>query len=172
MKLYSDIFSDDELISDSYDLEELHDVVYKVASKKVKAGQNEDFGISANLDEDDEGTGNAESGGDSGTMVNELVQSFNLNSAPYTKKEYVAHIKDYSKRLKEHLEKNQPERVESFMKNLNVFIKGVIENFNDYEFYQGESNSTEGMVVLMNYSNDGMTQYLYYFKDGMKARKL
>jgi hypothetical protein len=170
MILYKDIFSDDELVSDSYKFEIIDDVVFKVETKKVKKGGNEDYGISNNADEEDGGGGGNDGG--SHEMVNEIVDSFNLNEAPYKKKEYIAHIKDYSKRLKEHLEKNNPDRVAIFMKNVQPFVKKVIEGFDDYIFYQGESNDTNGMVVLMNYSSDGLTQYLYFFKDGMKERKL
>ncbi|KAL0489728.1 hypothetical protein AKO1_011567 [Acrasis kona] len=103
MLLYSDIFCDDELISDSYKMENIDDIVYKVESKKVKKGGDEDYGISNNAEEEEGGAGGS---GASAEMVNEIVQSFNLNEIPYTKKEYLAHIKDYMKRLKEHLEKN------------------------------------------------------------------
>lgn len=53
-----------------------------------------------------------------------------------------------------------------------MFVKKILTDFKDYEFYVGESMSPEGMVVLLNYREDGVTPFITFFKDGVKAVKL
>ena len=40
------------------------------------------------------------------------------------------------------------------------FVYNPVANFKDYEFYTGESMNPDGMVVLLNYREDGTTPYL------------
>jgi hypothetical protein len=48
----------------------------------------------------------------------------------------------------------------------------VVTNFKDYEFFIGESMDPDGMVLLLNYREDGTTPYLTLWKDGLKEVKL
>jgi hypothetical protein len=76
------------------------------------------------------------------------------------------------KAVKAYLEKNKPERVEAFEKGAQAFAKKIVANFKDYEFYTGESMDPDGMVVLLNYREDGTTPYLIFWKDGIKETKI
>lgn len=76
------------------------------------------------------------------------------------------------KAVKGYLEKNKPERVEAFEKGAQAFAKKIVANFKDYEFYTGESMDPDGMVVLLNYREDGTTPYLIFWKDGLKEVKI
>ena len=78
-----------------------------------------------------------------------------LQSTQFDKKSYMVYIKDYMKSVTKYLEANAPERVEPFKKNIQPFIKKVLETFKDWEFYTGENMSPEGMVILLNYREDG-----------------
>ncbi|KAG5440866.1 hypothetical protein PCK2_000021 [Pneumocystis canis] len=167
MRLFRDIISDDELISDAYVLKEVDDVAYEVdcAMVQIKPGEI-DIGANPSAEEDDE---IAEDGVET---VNNVIYSFRLVPTTYTKKDYQLHIKSYVKKLKKHLEEHNPERVEAFEKGVTAFVKKILANFNDYEFYTGESMNVEGMVALLNYREDGMTPYMTFFKDGLKEEKI
>ena len=85
---------------------------------------------------------------------------------------YMTYIKGYMKKLKTHLQENKPDRVEAFEKNIQPFVKKILENFKDYEFYTGENMNPEGMVALLNYREDGVTPFFTFFKDGLTEEKL
>ena len=76
------------------------------------------------------------------------------------------------KRVKAHLSEKDPERVEAFEKAAQGYAKKIVANFKDWEFYTGDKMDPEGMVVLLNYREDGTTPYLVYFKDGLKVEKV
>ncbi|KTW26661.1 hypothetical protein T552_02670 [Pneumocystis carinii B80] len=167
MLLYRDIVSGDELISDAYNLKEVDDVLYEVDCAMVQIKQGEvDIGANPSAEGDEEITE------DGVETVNNVVYSFRLVSTTYTKKDYQVYIKSYLKKLKQHLQENCPDRVEVFEKQVTVFIKKVLANFSDYDFYMGESMDVDGMVVLLNYREDGITPYMTFFKDGLKEEKL
>ncbi|EMR09209.1 hypothetical protein PNEG_02545 [Pneumocystis murina B123] len=167
MLLYRDIISGDELISDAYNLKEVDDVVYEVDCAMVQIKQGEvDIGANPSAEGDEEV---AEDGVE---IVNNVVYSFRLVSTTYTKKDYQVYIKSYLKKLKQYLQENRPDRVEVFEKGVTTFIKKVLANFSDYDFFIGESMDVDGMVVLLNYREDGITPYMTFFKDGLKEEKL
>jgi hypothetical protein len=86
-----------------------------------------------------------------------------LQSTQFDKKSYMVYIKDYMKSVGKYLEENAPDRVEPFKKNIQPFIKKVLENFKDWEFYTGENMIPEGMVALLNYREDGVTPFFVCF---------
>lgn len=170
MYLYKDVFSGDELFSDSFKITEVDGCVYRVESSFKKKGE-EDFGIAHNTDED-EGGDSGGYGGEGGETVNEVVDAFKLQKIDsFSKKDYLAHIKKYMGQLKEHITKNNPDRLEAFQKDVQSYVKKVAGRFAEYDFYQGESLEEDGMIVLMDFSEDGMTPYLYFFIDGVKKEK-
>merc|ERR1711939_394962 len=62
--------------------------------------------------------------------------------------------------------------VHTFRLQSTSFAKKIVGNFKDYEFYTGESMDPDGMVVLLNYREDGTTPYLIYWKHGLKEEKI
>ena len=62
----------------------------------------------------------------------------------------------YMKSIKKYLEENNPERAAIFEAKAPAFIKKVLGNIKDYEFYVGETMNPEGLVGLLNYREDGM----------------
>ena len=95
-----------------------------------------------------------------------------LQSTTFDKKSYLTYLKSYMKKVKAHLQEKNPERVEVFEKAAQNYVKKVVGSFKDWEFFTGESMDTEGMVVLLNYREDGTTPYLVFFKDGLEVVKL
>ena len=90
----------------------------------------------------------------------------------------------YMKEIKTRLAETDPERCAIFEAKAPAFVKKVLANIKDYEFYVGESMNPEGAVGLLNYREDGnflfealfsflgMTPYFTFFKDGLKIEKL
>ncbi|GAA6000789.1 hypothetical protein JCM10207_004661 [Rhodosporidiobolus poonsookiae] len=167
MLLYTDALVGDELISDAYDLKLVDDVVYEAdcAMISIKEGAI-DTGANASAEEAEEALEDGEQ------RVNNIVHSFRLTETSFDKKSYMTYLKGYMKAVKTHLQATNPDRVADFEKGAAVFAKKVLGNFKDYEFFAGESMNPDGMVVLMNYREDGVTPYMIFWKDGLKEVKL
>ncbi|KAJ3044111.1 Translationally-controlled tumor protein [Rhizophlyctis rosea] len=168
MLLYRDVISGDEMVSDAFKMIEIDDIAYEVDSKmiQIKQGADVDIGANASAEEAQE---ELEEGVET---VNNLAYSFRLQSTSFDKKSYMTYIKGYMKALKKYLAENNPDRVAAFEKGAASFVKKILENFKDYEFYVGESMNPDGMVALLNYREDGVTPYFVFFKDGFKIEKL
>jgi Translationally controlled tumour protein len=104
-----------------------------------------------------------------------------LSSTSFDKKSYLTYLKGYMKKVKSYLEEKAAEtgateedksRPEKFVAAAQSYAKKIIANFKDWEFYTGEGMDPDGMVVLLNYREDGTTPYLVYFKDGLKMEKV
>jgi hypothetical protein len=106
MKVYEDVFCGDEIISDSYDMNFVFDNVgAEVESKWITVGgENIDIGC-----------GNAFGGNDDEAAetqkVLDLIDNFKYQETAFTKADYTKYIKGYMKKVKEHLEKTNPDRV-------------------------------------------------------------
>ncbi len=85
----------------------------------------------------------------------------------------MTYIKGFLKTLKIYLEKNGKEdRVESFQKGAQDFIKFVVTKFDDFTFYTGSKESLEGSIVFSYWENDsGPGPVFYFFKDALKEVK-
>ncbi|EEB07684.1 translationally controlled tumor protein [Schizosaccharomyces japonicus yFS275] len=167
MLLFKDVISGDELVSDAYDLKEVDDIVYEADCQMVNVKQGGDIDIGANPSAEDGGD-DVEEGVET---VNNLVYSFRLNQTSFDKKSYMTYIKGYMKAIKARLQESNPDRVPVFEKNAVGYIKKILGNFKDYDFYTGESMDPDGMVVLLNYREDGVTPYMTFFKDGLLSEK-
>lgn len=82
-------------------------------------------------------------------------------------------IKPFLKNLKAYLiEQKKEDRVEKFMAGAQTFIKKVVSNFDDYEFYTGSSESLEGSIVLSFWEDESASGPMFYlFKDALKEVK-
>jgi hypothetical protein len=71
-------------------------------------------------------------------------------------------------------EKNaDAETITAFEKGAQTYVKNtLLPNFKDFEFYTGESMNPDGMVVLLNYREDGVTPYVTIWKHGVTEMKV
>lgn len=70
-------------------------------------------------------------------------------------------------------EKNaSAEDIAAFEKGAQGFAKKIVGSFKDYDFYVGESMDPDGMVVLMNYREDGTTPFVTLWKHGLSEMKV
>jgi hypothetical protein len=170
MLIYKDILTGDELISDSYNLKEVDGIVYEADCAMIEeGGVNVDIGANASAEEA------AEDLDDTVTKVNNIVSSFRLQSTSFDKKSFLTYLKGYMKAVKAALqEKNaDPETITAFEKGAQTFVKNtLLPKFKDYEFYTGESMNPDGMVVLLNYREDGVTPYIIVWKHGVTEMKV
>ncbi|KAF2259343.1 microtubule/calcium-binding protein [Lojkania enalia] len=169
MIIYKDMITDDEIISDSYNLKEIDGVVYEADCKKITIGaDNIDIGANPS----------AEEGGDdvddTAQTVIDVVHSFRLSETSFDKKSYLSHLKTYMKKVKEGLKAKgaSDDEVTAFEKGASAFAKKIVANFKDYEFLIGESMDPDGMVVLLNYREDGITPYVTVWKHGLTEMKV
>lgn len=170
MKVYFDVFSNDELISDSYPAATLYnEVVMEVTSRMLVKG-NEEVDI---------GRGNEFGGGGEDEVVdntveriNDIVTSFSLQETSFTKKEYVTVIKAYMQKLKKHLAEKESDRVDIFMKGATEFVKWVVANFDEFKFYSGPSYDQSAMIVLSYYKEEANeAPHFLFIKDGLREEK-
>ncbi|KAI0534646.1 Mss4-like protein [Xylaria digitata] len=161
--------SKDELLSDSYDVKEVDGVIYEADCAMIEIGAVDvDTGANASAEEADEGLD------DTSQKVNNIVHSFRLSPTSFDKASYGAYLKGYMKKVLAYLkEKNAPEsEIDAFKKGAAVFLKKVLGSFKDWEFYTGESMDVDGMVVLLNYREDGVTPYVAIWKHGLEEMKV
>ncbi|KAK9238362.1 translationally controlled tumor protein [Lipomyces kononenkoae] len=155
------------MISDAYDLKLVDDVVFEVDCQmvQVKQGADVDIGANPSTEENDEGVE------DGVETVNNIVYSFRLSPTSFDKKSFLTYIKGYMKAVKTKLAETSPDDVTTFEKGAQAYVKKVVANFKDYEFYTGESMDPEGMIVLLNYREDGTTPFVVFWKHGLKEEK-
>merc|ERR1711990_395270 len=168
MKIYKDVFSGDELFSDTYPMKLVDDCVYEVYGKHVQRKIGEDFDIGANASAEEAGEGTEEAT-ESGV---DLVLNHRLVETGFGKKaDYMNYLKDYMKRVVAYLESNdKKDQVEGFKKNINGVMKGLLGRFNDLQFYTGESMNPAAMVALIDYREiDGEERpVIMFFKHGLE----
>ncbi len=81
----------------------------------------------------------------------------------------MTYIKSYLKRV---ADKIDPERADAFKKGAQEFVKFVISKFDEFEFYTGVSEDTEGSIVYSYWEDEsGAGPVFYYFKDALREVK-
>lgn len=80
----------------------------------------------------------------------------------------------YMKKVKETMREKgaSGDELQDFETKASAYVKKILANFKDYEFFTGESMDPEGMVVLLNYREDGVTPYVTVWKHGLSAMKV
>ncbi|KAK7187782.1 hypothetical protein DPSP01_010832 [Paraphaeosphaeria sporulosa] len=169
MIIFKDSLTGDEIISDSYNLKEVDGIAYEADCSKITVGvDNIDIGANASAE------GGDEDADDQAQTVIDVVHSFRLNETSFDKKQYLTHLKGYMKAVKAKLQEKgaSADEVAAFEKGAQGFAKKIVANFKDYEFLIGESMDPDGMVILLNYREDGVTPYVTVWKHGLDEMKV
>jgi len=171
MLIYKDIITNSELGSDSYKRTDRHGgVIFELDGKLVLKGGDQIVLDGANPSAEEE----QETLEESVVKVINIVDAHKLEQSPVDKKGFIKDIKAYMKRIKTIMEGNgkSAEEVNAFQTNAEAAVKEILKSFQDYEVYRGEQDSDlEGMPVLCNYREDGVTPYLVYFTNGVIEEK-
>merc|ERR1712236_185334 len=149
MKIYKDVFSGDELFSDTYPMKLVDDCIYEVYGKHITRteGDIQLEGSNASAEEADEGN-------DSATVSGvDLVLNHRLVETGFgSKKDYTVYLKDYMKKVVTYLEENgRNEEVAEFKKNINGVMKELLGKFKDLQFFTGENMDADAMILIMDY---------------------
>ncbi len=159
MLLFKDVFSDDEMFSDAYKYTE-KGCTLEVECKMIQVREGSDIPV------------NEEDCDDQTITVNDVVYSFRLVETQFDKKTYMTYIKGYMKKLSAYLEANNPDRVAGFKSEAQAFVKEMLGQISELQFFIGESMDPDAMVALLLWREDGITPYIVFFKDGLKQEKL
>ncbi|EZF67689.1 TCTP family protein [Trichophyton rubrum] len=169
MIIFKDIITDDELISDAYKMQD-KGVIYEVDAKRVTKGADniQLEGANPSAEEADEGTE------DTSTTVIDVADSFRLSPVEFDKKAYTSAVKSYMKCVVAKLKEagRSEDEIKEFQTGAQAAAKTILANFKDYETYTGESMNPDGMIVLLNYREDGITPYFTFWKHGLKEMKI
>lgn len=171
MKVYFDVFSNDEVLSDSYPITTEHDdVILEVASRvTIKGAEQFDIGRGSEFGGGGEEEAVLEEGQE---RINDIISSFSLQEVPFTKKEYTVYIRGYMQRLKKFLEENNPDRVAAFMAGASGFVKRVMANFDEFKFYVGSSyDQSAGLVLSYFKEESNEAPHFLYIRDGLREEK-
>lgn len=165
MIIFKDIISGDELFSDTFRYELIDNCVYRVKGKTITISDNEDFDIGANPSAE-EASEDVAAGSTSGVDV---ILSCRLSETAFKKKEYQVYIKGYMKSIKEKLEAEGKD-IKEFTSGASKFVKGLLDDFSEWQFFQGEKMDPDAMIVLMKWDEE--TPYVYFFKHGLDEEKV
>lgn len=170
MKLYIDIFSNDEIISDSYNMEMIYENVgCKVKSQYLVKDEKYDvYGAGnafANPDAKEEEVNNEV------VKVLDVMDSFDYKETVFDKKSYGTYLKAYMGKILEHLTKNKPDRVEAFKVGAKAMGSWIMSNYGDFTFYTPKSYDSENSIILSYFEKDAETPTFVYFLDGLRTEK-
>jgi len=176
MKIYKDVFTGDELFSDTYPMKLVGECVYEIYGKHetrkegevVLAGSN----ASAEGEDADEGCDESSVSGIDVILNHRLCETFFGN-----KKEYQDYLKLYMRRVVKHLEENnRGNEVEAFKTNINGVMKPLLgAKFKDLQFYTGETfDISKGMIIMLDYKEfNGVERPCFIaFKHGLEEEKV
>lgn len=171
MLIFKDLFSDDELCSDTYPCSVEDGVMICVTGKYTTETTQLDgskFGANASEEEPCEG-------GDDPSSVSgvDVVLANRLIETGFGKKDYVVYIKKYIARIIERLTKegkHTDEEITDIKKGLQKQVKAIITDFKEYQFFMGESADEDGMMIPMIYKDE--KPIFYFFKHGLIEEKV
>merc|ERR1712070_1175207 len=180
MRVYKCKKTDDEMLSDSYPIEELcGGELFRVKAKMITVG-GEDFvleGANASAEDDGGDGGEAET-----EQVIDIIHAFKLSETEFSKKEYVAYIKGFIKKymVLPMKEAGVPaEEIATFKTNVMEAVTLLTEKgtFEEFRFWTSEEMDPEGNIAMLYYGDEtgklgaGAEPWFYFLKGGMKDIK-
>merc|ERR1711944_95596 len=171
MKIYEDVFSGDEMFSDTYPIKLVHDCLWEVTGKHISRTEDEIqlAGSNASAEEAHEGTDTASVSGVDIVLNHRLVET-----GFGSKKDYTVYLKDYMKKVVTYLEENDmKDQVDGFKKNISAVMKELLGKFKDLQFFTGESMNPDAMILMVEYRDvDGEERPIIMgFKHGLREVK-
>merc|ERR1712114_170493 len=172
MKIYKDVFSGDELFSDTYPIKVVDDVLYEVTGKHITRSQGEIQLEGSNASAE----GGDDEGGEASTVSGvDIILNHRLTETGFgSKKDYMVYLKDYMKKVVKYLEENdRAGEVATFKTHINKVMVGLLGKFKDLQFFTGESMDAEAMILMLDYREvDGeVSPILIAFKHGISEEK-
>ncbi|KAH8669855.1 Mss4-like protein [Ilyonectria robusta] len=171
MIIYKDIITGDEILSSAYDPELVDDIMYRAECGYITEGSvSVNTGANASAEEAEEALD------DGAARVMDVVNSFRLEKTEFDKKSYLTSLKAYMKSVKAALQEKgaSPEEVTAFEKGAQAYVKNTLLklDFSNLDFYTGESMNPDGMVVIIEWYDDGAKSRLLVWKHGVSEMKV
>ncbi|RHY32857.1 hypothetical protein DYB32_002162 [Aphanomyces invadans] len=179
MLVWQDIFTDDEVVSDSHNVYEAKDKegnlipgMIEVASKTVtKGGLNVDVGC-----------GDAFGGGDqdvddSVETVNNIIDEsvgFGYTETGFNSKaDLKTYLKSYFRKIIKHLKATNAsdETLDQFKSDAQEIVKALVGMYDDLQYYMFRSMDSEAGMAYSYYKDGATTPVFMYIKWGLKEVK-
>ncbi|XP_025201289.1 translationally-controlled tumor protein homolog [Melanaphis sacchari] len=172
MKIFKDIFSGDEMFSDTYKFKLVDGVLYEVYGKLItrKVGDVTLDGANPSAEEASEDNDEAVESGVDVVLNHRLMETYAFPD----KKSFTLYLKEYMKRLVDKMVENGSTEVDVFKTNINKVMKDLLTRFKDLQFFTGENMDIEnGMVAMLEYRDigDDNVPVLMLFKHGLEEEK-
>ena len=179
MKVFRDIFTGDEVLSDALNIKlEYEDSVYTIVSKMINPDDvgNIDIGCGNQFGgEEGENQGNDPNV----EKVNNIVSNFNLEEYFGSKKEIATALKDKITEMREKLKDNS-EALKRWEAGgpIEKFVKVAFGKFDDCRFYMSKSYSDdepkESMLIIAFWVDEEKDtgETFHFFKDCLKEIKV
>ncbi len=161
----------DELFNSAFPVKKINDFIWEVDGKMIQIKDGiDDALIGANPSSEEAGEGIE----DGVQTVIDIVHANQLEESPFgSKKEYSGCLKDYLKRVKERVAKENPELQDQFMAAVQKYWKEkILDNFKDWQFYRPVNYEAECQYfVPCNFREDGITPYFVFIAHGLEEEK-
>ena len=172
MKIFKDIFSGDEMLSDTFQLTLAYeDAIIKVQSKN----RPKDMLITDIETDQAEGEHQQAQGSEPVEMVLDVVANSELKGVKMSRNQFKDYIRGYFRKIISYLKENgREDRVDGFKKGATEFINFIISKYDDIEIYTGANGENdEGDIVgaiCISYweKDDAPGPMFYFFKDGLR----
>ncbi|EEP78094.1 conserved hypothetical protein [Uncinocarpus reesii 1704] len=169
-------------MSDTYKLIDVPGgVLWEVNCKKYPK-RNENFELAGANPSAEEGE---DQGGDDGptVMVHDIEEAFQLqwlnvdesgNETKPSKDNFKSHLKSYVRRVNEKLKEKgaSAEEIKEFQTGAAAAVKKILGNYDNYDVLMGASMDPNGMHVLIDFRDDGITPYATIWKHGLEEMKV
>ena len=180
MLVWQDIFTDDEVVSDSFKIE---DVVDEEGNRVAGLMQVESNVVVKGGDNVDVGCGNAFGGegeevvDDSVEKVNNIIDEsmgFGYTEIEYgSKSELKTFLKSYCRKLMKHLKASEAsdETMAQFKEQAPECVKFLLSKYKDLQFYMFRSMDSEAGMAFAYYPDGAHHPTFLYIKWGLKETK-
>jgi hypothetical protein len=166
MKVWIDLISGDEMVSDSYPHTEVYDGAgLEVRAKYTTKGSDFIAIASDDVNEDD---------GASGETVVDIVDAFGYNELPgFAKKDFMLWCKGYLAKVTAKLtEIGKADRVDGFKKGATEMVKFIVSRYDEMQVFAGKKYEMEaGLCVAYQKNQEDAGPTFLFFLDGMKEEK-
>ncbi|GKZ35575.1 hypothetical protein AbraIFM66950_006274 [Aspergillus brasiliensis] len=179
MIIYKDIVSGDEVLADTFKIQEVDKVLWTCDCRKYLKKSNEDFELEgANPSAeggDEEGGGEGEA-----TMVHDIEDQFRLvwlkteEGLKPSKDAFKSHLKSYMKKVLTKLTEKgaSKETIDEFKAGAPGAVKKILANYDNYDVLMGQSMDGDAMHILIDFRDDGVTPYATLWKHGLEEMKV
>jgi len=174
MIVFQDIFTNDEVISDSYnprpvyDGEELVPGLFEAESRLVPVG-----GQAINIGSDDQ-----DQFDDTVETENNIISEragFGYTEMPFgSKGEFVEYLKEYVKRVRQQLKTlGVPQAdIKQFMADAPLFVKYLAGKYEELQFYVSRSMDPDAGMIYALFKPGASTPTFMYIRGGLRERKV